>query len=631
MNFFERQAMARRQTYYLMFLFVIAVIAMIVIIDFAFLLMGAPPEAMLPFSILIAVGVVCASLVRLFMLHVAGPASIGKQLGASQIEEGTQDPTHQRLRNIVEEIAIASSVPVPQIYILKDEESINALAAGFSPSDAVVAVTKGALTNLNRDELQGVVAHEFSHVLNGDMRLNLRMMSLLFGITFVALCGKRIIYVALRSRSKNALKLLMAGGALFVFGYLGVLCARLIKASINRQREYLADASAVQYTRLTVGLTGALKKIALSENGSAIQKVSSEEVSHMFFSDSAIISLIKSHPPIIDRIKALDPKFDTAALGSIAAKQSESWIKFSNNSNPDAKSQKNFASYIDKLDQIVATAQAAVPSVTPAVVIEKIGAPTVDHYDQAANMIAGISPVLQQAARNYYGVFPLLFAMLYAKDEKTQAIQNQALLASYSKAVDDSTRAFSVEVGKIDASQRLPLLSLAFPALRQHPQSEIVRFMETVQAMIHADGEVSLHEYCLGHLLSMQIRDLLTPGAAVNAGNIKLQNAATPVSVLLTVLAQSGTDDRAVAEQAYLAGMSHALPDVQIDYQPKEYIPSALDAVWPDLEHLDLTSKARLIEAVVMTIQFDKKISINEAELLRAICASLHCPLPAIV
>jgi hypothetical protein len=347
-------------------------------------------------------------------------------------------------------------------------------------------------------------------------------------------------------------------------------------------------------------------------------------------------SLIKSHPPIVDRIKALDPQFDPATLDASQARYSERSSLRASTKAPDAAEVKSVTTASVALAALSGIStkisdDGVAAAVTPAAVIEKIGAPTVDHYDQAANMIAGIPAVLQQAARNYYGVFPLLFAMLYAKDEKTQAIQNQALLASYSKAVDDSTRAFSVEVGKIDASQRLPLLSLAFPALRQHPQSEIVRFMETVQAMIHADGEVSLHEYCLGHLLSMQIRDLLTPGAAVNNGNIKLQNAATPVSVLLTVLAQSGTDDRAVAEQAYLAGMSHALPDVQIDYQPKEYIPTALDAIWSDLEHLDLTSKARLIEAVVMTIQFDKKISINEAELLRAICASLHCPLPAIV
>ncbi len=237
-------------------------------------------------------------------------------MGGTLVPADVQDPLRRRLRNVVEEMAIASGVPVPEIYVLEEESGINAFAAGFTPSDAAVAVTRGTLELLDRDELQGVIAHEFSHILNGDMRLNIRLMGVLFGIMVLGLIGRLIVRgghhtsIISSRRDRGAPVALVIGLGLMVVGGIGVFFARVIKAGISRQREYLADASAVQFTRQSSGIANALKKIGGYSEGSLIKSADPEEVSHMLFGTGArFCSLFATHPPLVARIQALDPSF----------------------------------------------------------------------------------------------------------------------------------------------------------------------------------------------------------------------------------------------------------------------------------------------------------------------------------
>ena len=342
MDYFQSQDVARRKTGLLVFYFVLAVILIILSVYLAIqgvLVYAAPvsedeaihglsglwnPELFgwvaLGTSSLIAGG----SLYKIAALS-GGGHTVAELLGGRLLRPDGADPDERRLLNVVEEMAIASGLPVPPVYLLENEPGINAFAAGHAPGDAVVAVTTGCLRHLSRDELQGVIAHEFSHILNGDMRLNIRLMGVLFGILVIGLTGWLIfrstanVSVNVRTRNddgdrKGFNPIPLIGLALYVIGYVGVFFGNLIKAAVSRQREFLADASAVQFTRNPQGIAGALIKIGALAEGSRIQDPHAEEASHMFFGDAVpgfgqFFGLLATHPPLVERIKRLDPSF----------------------------------------------------------------------------------------------------------------------------------------------------------------------------------------------------------------------------------------------------------------------------------------------------------------------------------
>src|SRR5208283_107876 len=242
-------------------------------------------------------------------------SAVAESLNGRLLTSNTNNPDERKLLNVVEEMSIASGVPMPKVYVLDNEDGINAFAAGHTPSDAAVAVTRNCMTKLSRDELQGVIGHEFSHILNGDMRLNLRLMGTIFGILCLAIIGRVLLQTARgggRGRGQNPLPLL--GLLLLVIGYIGVFFGRLIQAAVSRQREFLADASSVQFTRNPEGITGALKKIGgLGETGSRLSHAHAEELSHMFFGNGVsepFIGLLETHPPLAERIRVFDANFD---------------------------------------------------------------------------------------------------------------------------------------------------------------------------------------------------------------------------------------------------------------------------------------------------------------------------------
>ncbi len=332
MNFFDHQRAAKGTTLKLVFLFAAAVVALVAAIDaaavIAMRLHGSQRGR--PSAILAVVVVVTA--VTLFVIAGGmlfktislrqGGAAIAAAVGAVPVDPTTTDPQLRRFVNIVEEMALASGVPAPRLFMMPREPGINAFAAGFSPADAAIAVTGGALAQLNRDELQGVIGHEFSHILNGDMRLNIRLIGLLAGILLIGMIGLRTLQFGGRgSDSKGALPIVAFAFALMVLGFVGVFFANLIKAAVSRQREWLADASAVQFTRQTDGLEGALKKIGGIPTGSRLRNArNAAEVSHMLFGEGArrsFASLFATHPQLTDRIKALNPNFDPAEIAGL--------------------------------------------------------------------------------------------------------------------------------------------------------------------------------------------------------------------------------------------------------------------------------------------------------------------------
>ena len=326
MNFFEQQAVARRTSARLVFLMAVAIAGIVLAVDAVVWVATQSPELVL-FATVSSVAVIAlGSLYRIASLG-GGGEPVAQQLGGTLVPENTTEPGLRRLRNVVEEIAIASGVPVPKVYVLEHEAGINAFAAGYSTSDAVIAVTRGALDRLNRDELQGVVAHEFSHILNGDMRLNIRLVGVLFGILMIGLIGRKILeHGRFGGRGKNIGAILVAALVAMLIGYVGLFFGRMIKAGVSRTREKLADASAVQFTRQTQGLSGALKKIGGLHDGSRLnQRSDAEEVSHMLFGDGVGFdqlfagNLFATHPPLLERIRALEPGFNDDAMARLQA------------------------------------------------------------------------------------------------------------------------------------------------------------------------------------------------------------------------------------------------------------------------------------------------------------------------
>jgi Zn-dependent protease with chaperone function len=582
---------------------------------------GGNPVVALVLGTLFSLGVIgCASMFRAASLRTGG-AAVAHEFGATPVPEDTTDFNLRRLRNVVEEIAIASGVPVPQLFVLDDESSINAFAAGYTPADAAVTVTRGALNRLNRDELQGVIAHEFSHVLNGDMRLNIRLIGLLFGILVLALVGRKILQHGRFSRSKDTAPLLLAALGLLVVGYVGLFFGRLIKAGLSRQRETLADASAVQFTRQTRGLAGALKKIAGLPEGSKLGNSDAEEVSHMLFGQGLkLSSLMATHPPLLERIHALEPGFRADMLDALRLQWQHA---------PPVGLDEDAALGLHAGGHATLPTGAVAMTLSPPAVIAQVGTPQADDYRRAGTINGSIPEILQDAVRHQADVVPMLYGLLHSPPGNARDSQQHELRARTDLRTAEQALDYADRMADLNPMLRLPLAQLAFPQLRRRPRAELRAFIDNVYAMVHADGEVTLFEYCLGRLLRTQVAEAIDPSRKPQGGNSLSSAAVTAAAVtLLAVMAQAGHANPADAPRAYLAGLARLYPRLNAPYAPPKDMLEALDAVWPKLDPLEPMGKELLIEGLVAAISHDGQVSVAEAELLRTVCASLHCPLP---
>ena len=491
-------------------------------------------------------------------------------------------------------------------------------------------MTQGCLDKLTRDELQGVIAHEFSHVLNGDMRLNIRLMGVVFGILVIGIAGRKLIENTGRSRDSGGV--VAFGIAILIIGYIGVFFGRLIKAGISRQREYLADASAVQFTRQTVGIAGALKKIGGLAEGSKLASAETEEVSHMLFGDGVGYSaLFATHPPLEARIKILEPTFNPREFAEIA----RAWAQPVQVGDAEG-AQVSIAGFAPA--NFVASAPVATAAVlpqadaeialTPKKVIKQVAQPGSDDYRTATAIHTTISERVRAFAYAPERCAQVVFAL--ALDAAGDVRDKQLRLIE--KRYDDAARAgveeIAGEIADLHPLQRLPLAQLAFPALRRRPRPELQIFLIALNELIQADGRVQLEEYCLAKLVGVQVIDSLDPSKAKTSGSNKLADCKREVTDVIAIIARYGNDDAGEAERAYLLGMHEVLPDAIDVYAPPDDFAVALDKALPKLDLLAPVGKELLIKGLTRAIGADGKVAISEAELLRTICAGLHCPLP---
>ena len=612
MNFFERQREVRGVSRRLVVLFVVAVLSIVAAVNLVVVVLFGLGEQPAEFTLtvlawvsgLVIAGIGLTSFLRTRTLRAGGGGQVAARLGGIYVPEDTTDERLRRLRNVVEEMAIASGVPVPQVYVLPDEHGINAFAAGFSPADAAVAVTHGALERLNRDELQGVIAHEFSHVVNGDMRLNIRLMGTLFGILALAIAGRVLLHV----RGRNPIA--AAGLALIVLGSVGVFFGRVIKAAVSRQREFLADASAVRFTRQSAGLAGALKKIG--GLGSTLRNDRAEDVSHMLFGEGLRFgSLFATHPPLVRRIQLLDPTFDQRELEAL----SQRWA-----ADPPVGLAEDEA--LGLATPAPLPDPAARVAVQPADVVGSVGVVAPAAHPILAHLPA---PVLDRA-RNPDTVLPLVFGLLMAEDSR--AAQHAVVAARYGPTLADAAVAEAGELAGLHPALRLPLAELAFPALRHRPRPAQEAVLAAMHALIRVDGRIEVFEYCLTRLLHRELYESMHHTAPWRTRRQPREVSDRAVRTLLAVLADAGAPDSHAAGLAYQAGLVRVLPGEPIPYDPPERGPVALEELWPALDGLEPREKEFLVAGMVTVIGQDGEMTVSEMELLRTVCAVLHCPLP---
>ncbi|MQA60065.1 MAG: M48 family metalloprotease [Actinophytocola sp.] len=640
MNFFERQMEVRKVSKRLVVLFIIAVIGIVAVVDLAafigFKLYTQPTSSVVNTLVTITLAtlaiIVLTSLVRMASLRNGGGGKVARSLGGVYVPEDTTDPQLRRLRNVVEEIAIASGTPVPELYVLPQEHGINAFAAGWSPADAAVAVTRGTLERLNRDELQGVIAHEFSHVVNGDMRLNVRLMGVLFGILALAVVGRILLH---SGRGRNGAPLVVIGLFAIVAGYIGVFCGRLIKAAVSRQREYLADASAVQFTRQTEGIAGALKKIGGLSEGSKLAAGKTEDVSHMLFGEGMrFSSMFATHPPLPKRIQQLDPRFDPDEIERL----SQQWA-----STPPSGLQEDAALGLTSgVSEARGPRPPAAPpqgapvpgppppgiTVRPEAVVAGVGDPSASSYEQGESILRRIPEEFKDRARRGDTVVPLVFGLLLAEHEQARSHQYAALARRHGQPLADAALREGAALRRLDPALRLPLSEVAFSALRHRDAAELQEIMESLGELIRADGVIDVFEYCLSTLLHTELHEVMHHKPPWGQRRHTLVKSWAPVANLLAVLARIGNDDPRQGEAAFRAGLARVLPNAVIPFVPPEQGLVTLDQVWPVLDGLEGREKSQLIESLVAVISHDGVMTIAEIELLRTVCALLHSPMP---
>jgi len=575
--------------------------------------------------------ILLASLSRTAGLRAGGTA-VAEMMGGRLVPPGTGAPRERRLRNVVEEMALASSIPVPQIFVLDQEESINAFAAGHTPADAAVVVTRGTLERLNRDELQGVIAHEYSHILNGDMRLNLRLMGVLFGILVIGIIGRgmmRIMPGMRRGRGGRgggvAAAFLITGALVALVGYAGLVCARLIKAAVSRQREYLADAASVQYTRNPHGIAGALKKIGGFVLGSQVKTPRAEEASHFFFhsavSYTLFSGLFSTHPPLRERIRRVDPSFDGKFTEvRLLAPEEPAAVE------AELAAGAALGAGMAAAGGLAGGAGARIAA-DPAAVTAQVGRPQPEHADYAAALLRELPDALREAVGSGFSAGALIYAMLLSDDEAVRQRQIAGVRERSGPELERETWRLSAALGGTDPRWWLPVAKLALPALRQMTPAQQARFADTVGELIAADAQVSLFEFAIS-------RTLLRHLAAGREGPPKISiRTLGPVlgdcQVILSCLARQGQANETSAQRAYAAGAARLQAPTRLGLLPAARC--ALDAVDLALERLRATAprvREQILDACAHCVLADATVTLEETELLRVVADALDCPLP---
>ena len=628
-DFFARQDKARRSTTLLLIYFILAVILIVVALNlvavpFAIFFQLDAIALHVPLT-LVTLAVILGGCVYKVRELSGGGAALAEMIHAKPVQANTTDESERVLRNVVEEMAIAAGIAPPRIYIMR-EKGINAFAAGKTVNDAIVCVTAGARDRLTRDELQGVIAHEFSHILNGDMSMNLKLVGMLNGILLIGLLGLGMLklmapndddergygYSGFSSSSDDRsawvvyILIFLGGLLLMIVGYVGLFFARLIQAAVCRQREYLADASAVQFTRNPHGIAGALKKLGAGSKGSRLNDYYAEQLAHMFFASNRgdAIDLQSTHPEVSDRIRAVEPDWDG---------------KFPKPEGPTTLEQYSGPGS-------VRVTPAAVDS-RPETIVRSVGSLTAGRVRWASDFLSDVPHAILHAARDAFSARGLIFALLLSEDPDVRQKQLDTISQTLNQGAVDETLNLISPVTEFGIAGRRVLCDLAIPALRELSDPQRQKFLQASRALIEADGRVTIFEFMLHEMITAQLQGNRQPAPVQYAS---LKPVMTDVQVVLSALA--GADGKApqAAAQAFQAGTARLQADVGL-WQLHSV---DLKALRGSLERLACCTpgvKRRVVDACAYCVAADGLVQVEESELLRVVTSLLACPLPPLL
>jgi len=642
MNFFESQDRVRKNTVQLVLLFTLAVLTLIIMVNllvmvvFGYidseqiqgsetLLRQMDWQTFATVSAGVGAVVLVGSLYKIMALS-AGGKTVAESLGGQLIPQNTDDLKQRKLLNVVEEMAIASGTPAPPVYLLADEAGINAFAAGFSPRDAVIGVTQGTIDHLSRDQLQGVIAHEFSHIFNGDMRLNIRLIGVLNGILIIGFIGYYLLYSTSysrhgRSSGKGAGGMLALAIGLMVIGFAGTFFGGLIKAAVSRQREYMADATAVQFTRNPDGIAGALKRIGGLEFGSKVENPGAPEVSHAFFAQGVsgfMQSLAATHPPLAKRILRIDPQWDG---------------NFDSADTPgdEAEHDKKETMTSEQLASKVATLAVGTAMADVANAIDQIGNPKPETINHARALIAELSMVIKETAREPYGARAVIYSLVLDPGQAVRGRQLAHLQAYADPDVFVLTHKLLPEMDGLDIKYRLPIIDIAIPALKQLSLPQYQAFRDNLITLIEMDSRLDLLEWSLQKILFNHLDGQFFKLARTTIRYSDVGPLNKEIALILSVLAYAGQQNQNDIEKAFsAAAKTLQISGLQLVAKNKISL-SNLDRSLQKLEKLKPLAKPQLLKACAASIVHDQKISSVEVELLRAFSGALDCPMPPIV
>jgi Zn-dependent protease with chaperone function len=649
MDFFEHQDRARRSTSILLVYFALAVLMVVVSIYVALLGIAVyatrsseepiaffewHPLLMLGVSTVVIGLITLGSLYKIWALGGNGE-NVALSLGGAKIPANTKVLDERILLNVVEEMAIASGTPVPPVFLMKNEMGINAFAAGSSPQNAVIGVTQGALSTLNREELQGVIAHEFSHILNGDMRLNMRLIGLLNGILLIAIIGYWVLRVlgdgGLRaSRSSDdkgtlgiVAALALIGGAFVAIGYIGVFFANWIKAAVSRQREFLADASAVQFTRNPNGIGDALKRIGGWNKQSRLKSANANEASHMFFGEGVVSLMFATHPALPVRIRRIDPKFNGVFTETKQVIHSESELL-------DPRSLSLARSGFADAHQ-AALAGADRHEQEPEEAVAHIGEPRPEHLVHAQHLVDELDPLLSDEVRDPLGAVAIIYTMLLAPlTDPVREKQLNHLSAASDAPILVEMKRLSTKIDSLAVEQRLPIACLALPALSQLSPPQANAFRNNVRNLIEADRRWSVFEFAIQRFITKRLVRRITDSDQTQGQ--ATASIASSFQIVLSTLAHLGSEASFV-ETAFAVG-AKKLPKIASSFAilaKEKCTLKALDSALNVLERVRISDKRLMLSAFSACIAADGKVEVSELELLRVISDALGCPMPPVV
>ena len=657
MDFFERQEKARSSTTRLVIYFVLGVGLMVVAVNLVFAfafrydqfdrrgLEGLWNVQLFTWVSLGTLGLIGGgSLFKIIELAQGGGA-VASSLGGAPVDPHTRDPDLRKLLNVVEEMAIASGVPKPEVYVMTEEKGINAFAAGTRPDNAVIGVTDGCVRHLSRDELQGVIAHEFSHILNGDMRLNFRLMGMIFGILCIMVIGRILLDVFLRGGSgrssssgkkDNSIPLILIAVALLVIGWLGSVFGRLIQAAVSRQREFLADASAVQFTRNPAGLAGALKKIGGFAYGSKLESPQAAAASHMYFSNGlgeSWLGFTATHPKLEDRIRLLDPSWD-GKFETVLTEQAHERRGYLEQLKSPSRPAPPIAAtpQLQTLLGLQAAAGLATRPLTTMDALRKFAAPTSQHLEYAANFKASLPPSILAACEESLGANALVFGLLLNSNPADRAQQLAGSREFIDPAAFNELTRLDADLAAIDPAFKLPLALMALPALRRMTSAQFIRFEKTMADLVQADQQIDLFEFALQKTVFRHLTPRYRPAKKSVTQYYSLGRLMPECGALLSALAHVGHQSPGDIQAAFQAGASDIPDSAGLALMPLAQCGLAhIDAALDKLNEASLPLKKIILFACAHVVASDGIIQWREAELLRAIADALDCPVPPFI